>query len=516
MSNDLDNYFLTRAKETRDKANASWNFQAFGWKKYSEEKEKCQKHMYACTEEVSDEEVAAECDNLEFKFVQEKQDSAKETTQTSERKRTNENVPSLYQCAQKLKEEVKIICLENKLYYYDGRCYRALTPDGLISLYREKIDTQLHGVRNMHVFTELYRYLLTDSKIRVTPNWTKLSDLAILNNGIYNVRKGKMKNFSPDIVAFSYVDASFVNEECPKFDNFLYEVTGGDEVLLERLWMTIGYICTQSLDAKAFFVMGQAPNSGKSLLGKFIQNLFEPQYVSSIALSDLNREFSMGSLVGSALNVSLDLPCSKMNPSAVSKLKMLTGGDLITIDEKYVPQFRYQNRAKFLFASNHPIKLAEDDDAFWERMVFLPFDYSVSKERQNEKLLKELLKEKDAVVSKALRYAEKLMKCHYKFPTTKEIEKRIKEWRGITVNTINAFIKNRCIIDDQYRGELVEDLYLQYLGYCAEIGEKAEKQNDFKVYLEKQLGLSHFKMRREKGSNPQSAFRGIQLDAEYL
>lgn len=78
----------------------------------------------------------------------------------------------------------------------------------------------------------------------------------------------------------------------------------------------------------------------------------------------------MGTLVGAAVNISLDLPSSRLSPIAVSKLKMLTGGDMITINEKYVPQFKYQNRAKFIFASNHPLKLVEDDEVFWERVVF--------------------------------------------------------------------------------------------------------------------------------------------------
>lgn len=134
--------------------------------------------------------------------------------------------------------------------------------------------------------------------------------------------------------------------------------------------MFLGYIFTQSLDAKAFFIMGHTPNSGKSLLGKFISCLYEEKYISTIALSDFNGDFSMGTLVGAAVNISLDLPSSRLSLIAVSKLKMLTGGDMITINEKYVPQFKYQNRAKFIFASNHPLKLVEDDEVFWERVVF--------------------------------------------------------------------------------------------------------------------------------------------------
>ena len=265
------------------------------------------------------------------------------------------------------------------------------------------------------------------------------------------------------------------------------------------------------LRSLAFFVMGQASNSGKSLFGHFIQKLFDSSCVSAIALSDMNGEFSLGQLVGKTVNISLDLPHSKVSVAAASKLKMLTGGDLITVNEKYRKQFKYQNRAKFIFASNHPIQLTQDDDAFWERLVFLPFDYSVSRENQNENLLRELLDEKDAVVSKALKYARKLMKRHYQFPTTQEIEKRVRAWRGLEIDTINDFIQNCCLVSEENKGELMEDLYREYIKFCIEQGETYVKQNEFKRYLEDQLGLVHRKMRRESGMNPQSAFCGIQL-----
>lgn len=65
-----------------------------------------------------------------------------------------------------------------------------------------------------------------------------------------------------------------------------------------------------------------------------------------------------------------------MKPSAVSLLKMLTGGDTVEIEQKYMAKFNYRNRAKLLFASNFPIEMYENDDAFGQRMVYLPFDYS--------------------------------------------------------------------------------------------------------------------------------------------
>lgn len=419
---------------------------------------------------------------------------------------------SMSVCAKRLLKQVKLISMDKALYYFNGYCYQMLDKEGLIELYRDKVDDGLHDERGMRLFAELHEYLLTDSKIRVKPDEDDISSFVVLKNGVYDLRTKELKRNTPNVIAFSYVNASFVKGEvCPRFDSFLNEVTGGNEVLIERMWMALGYILTQSMDAKAFFVMGQAPNSGKSLFGHFIQNLYDSNCISAIALSDMNGEFSLGQLVGKAVNVSLDLPHSKISVAAVSKLKMLTGGDLITVNEKYQKQFKYQNRAKFIFASNHPIQLTQDDDAFWDRLVFLPFDYSVSKELQNENLLWELLEEKDAVVSKALKYARRLMKNHYQFPTTPEIEKRIRVWRGMEIDTINDFVKSCCSISSENKGELMEDLYQEYIRFCADKEECPVKKTEFKRYLEDQLGLAHCKMRRENGANPQSAFRGIQL-----
>ena len=213
----------------------------------------------------------------------------KSDTRSDNKKSTVSGVPPLYECAKRLKERVKIICVENRLYYFDGRNYRALDKTGLVRLYRDIVDCNLHGARNVKSFYELYSYLLTDSEIHVKLNSFKPLNLAVLNNGIYNVKKGRFEQFDSSVIAFSYVDAAYVeNAECPRFEQFLRDVTGNNSVLMERMWRFLGYVFTQSLDAKAFFVMGCTPNSGKSLLGKFIMKLYEPQYVSSIALSDFN------------------------------------------------------------------------------------------------------------------------------------------------------------------------------------------------------------------------------------
>lgn len=436
----------------------------------------------------------------------------------SEKPQSKKNdIPSISECAKLLKREVPIIAVDNRLYYYNGKCYEPLTQIGVVTLYMNFVDEKLHHAKSLKVFTELYSLLLADESIRVVVNPKSLERYAILNNGVYDIVARKLKNFSPDIIAFSYVNACYTDyQDCPVFERFLEDITKGNQVLIERMWMTIGYICSLSLEAKAFFVMGQAPNSGKSLFGKFLECLFEPQCVSSIEIGEMHKDFSLGPLVGAAINLSLDLPNAKLKANDVSKLKMLTGGDLVTINEKYIPRFKYLNRAKFVYASNHPIELWEEDDAFWERLVFLPFDYSVDISKRDPGLLEILLEEKDAIVSKSLKYARKLIKSNYKFPCTPEITARINQWRGFEMDTVDMFVQTCCEICSSDEYEILQDMYEAYMKYCNTLNRKYVIHDLFKTYLEKRYGLQHCKKRRNSQENPRSAFKGIRLNREEM
>lgn len=300
------------------------------------------------------------------------------------------------------------------------------------------------------------------------------------------------------------------DEECPNFEAFLEQVTGGDKILIERLWMFLGYTFMLTTEAKSIFIMGMAPDSGKSVLGNFIESLYPKECVSNIALNDLNKNFSLAPLVGAAVNISLDLPSSRLNAEAVSALKMLTGGDVVTINEKYVPRFSYVNRAKFIFATNNAITLAEPDSAFWNRVEYLPFDYSVKKQDQVRNLVEIFQSEKNAIVSKALRKARKLIKRNFEFPSNQRIESQLREWRGIEVPTIDDFVEECCEFDEDYKGELVDMLYSEYEKYCQHIGCVARTRTYFKSYLERVYEIKHIKTRLGT-INPQSAFKGIRL-----
>lgn len=194
----------------------------------------------------------------------------------------------------------------------------------------------------------------------------------------------------------------------------------------------------------------------------------------------------------------------------MSSLKMLTGGDVVTINEKYVPKFSYSNRAKFIFATNNSISLAEQDRAFWNRLVYLPFNYTVPKKKQDRCLQRRLDKEKNAIVSKALGKARKLLKNNFVFPTTPNIERQVREWQGLENPTIDEFVDEYCLLGKEYAGETIERLYSLYEQYCYDFGYEPRSRIIFKNYLENTFNLRHTKMRLG-AENPRSAFKGIAI-----
>ncbi|MCI7102481.1 MAG: DUF5906 domain-containing protein [Faecalibacterium sp.] len=161
--------------------------------------------------------------------------------------------------------------------------------------------------------------------------------------------------------------------ECPVFDEFLDTITEGREELKERFMMALGYLLIEPSNGKYFFVMGYAPNSGKSILGNFIQKLYPENSVSNLSLGELGGKFETESLLYSRINISLDLPQEVLNASAVSKLKRITGGDSLEIQRKNQGSLKLDHNMKFLFATNFPLRIESSDPALFDRIIFLLF-----------------------------------------------------------------------------------------------------------------------------------------------
>ena len=123
---------------------------------------------------------------------------------------------------------------------------------------------------------------------------------------------------------------------------------------------------------KAYFLKG-AKNSGKSTyIDLLVRHFFGARVCSSISLQALLFDrFRLAELDGKILNAYADLSDQKIRDTGI--FKMLTGGDLLTVERKHRDPYQMQNKALLLFSANRYPKIDAGDEAFWDRWIALEF-----------------------------------------------------------------------------------------------------------------------------------------------
>ena len=249
----------------------------------------------------------------------------------------------------------------------------------------------------------------------------------------------------------------------PTADYFFSRVTNSDPMLIQRIYEMIGYLLVPDTHAKSFFLLQGVPNSGKSVLGRFIEGFFPKQCVTALDISRLSGQFLPKSLATSRLNLSMDLPDGLLSKKAVAMLKMLTGDDLVTLEVKYKEARPYRGQCKFLFSINGKLKMYGRDTAFWDRIVCIPFVNSIPKTEWDKYLLLKLDNEREGIMMKALFYYRFLSKRNGKFSGDypPDVEFRLSE-----NETIEEFVSECCDLMESF-SSYTDDLYSAYQAFCS-------------------------------------------------
>lgn len=418
--------------------------------------------------------------------------------------------PSVCQMEEKMLEKTDFLYRKSVLYHYNDQYYEAIDAEGVVALYRQYISPGLDGVKNLRNHLDIYKCMKANPRLKYEDS-LKDKPYCPLKNGILYLNKMKLKHHSSKRITFTVLDACYDEDaECPVFDEFLDTITEGREDLKERFMMALGYLLIEPSSGKYFFVMGYAPNSGKSILGNTIQKLYPENSVSNLSLGELGGKFETESLLYSRINISLDLPQEVLNASAVSKLKRITGGDSIEIQRKNQRSLKLDHNMKFLFATNFLLRIDSNDPAFLDRIIFLPFMKSIPKDERDPDLAKKLWKERDAIVTKALQYARKLMKQGWQFPPIPDVDCMRGIQRKNSMDYLKEFLENHCEMGDYNYFTATSDLRRTYEACCDENGTCPCSATAFNKYMEQAGGVRDRK-RLTASENPVWGFYGIRL-----
>lgn len=278
----------------------------------------------------------------------------------------------------------------------------------------------------------------------------------------------------------------------------------------------LGYCLSPDTSGKVFFLAQGVPNSGKSVLGRFLSDCFDKDAVTALNINDMGQRFSTSELLGKRLSLCMDLPATPWKAPAVAVLKELTGNDLIAADVKYCPQVKFLCAAKFLFGSNHPVTLTTRDDAFMRRLVVIPFRRSVPPEQQDRTLQEKLNAERDAIVTTALAHYFNLKSRGYHFSGNYLLNDVIAKERSTEISSweqaIPEFFFQQCELD-QGAITFTNDLYQRFVGTYPELNHIATFSTKLMALLDREFPgkVKKDRKRQAVGSNPQYVFKGIRL-----
>lgn len=233
----------------------------------------------------------------------------------------------------------------------------------------------------------------------------------------------------------------------PAFDDFIESTCRGNKQLRKRLLEFMAYMLIPGAPAKAFFVLGTASNSGKSLIADFFKELLGSKNICAIPISDFNSRFSAAQLCNKAASFAMECDREALSSVAARKIKACTGHDDVNFEVKMGPEWPHRNIAKIVFGTNHPIRTKHQDLPFYERMVVVPFLYSTPIHLRDQDLLEKLLAERDGIMLKLMKVLKRLLINEFQFSPCLAAEQMRAEWSDCPDFSVREFVKRACIFD---------------------------------------------------------------------
>jgi P4 family phage/plasmid primase-like protien len=187
--------------------------------------------------------------------------------------------------------------------------------------------------------------------------------------------------------------------------------------------------------------------------------------VSYLSLSDFSRNFGLDSTIGKALNIADD--CSSDTVLDLGKFKQFVGGAPLSIDRKNKERLNTVPTAKIMCAWNTRLKIKDETDSFWRRLILFPFKKLKSK--PNKKMIDVRFWLESGEMPGVLLWAIKglvRLQNQGEFSLARVCEDAKNEYREQR-NPTQRFLKDHLIEDPNGRIK-VKWLYTLYKHWCEE------------------------------------------------
>lgn len=243
-------------------------------------------------------------------------------------------------------------------------------------------------------------------------------------------------------------------------DEFFKTATLNNEDLQTLLYESIGYSLLKTVDMASCFILTGSGRNGKSTFLDLVKGVVGDKNATSVDFKELGRNFGIGGLANKLVSLAGDISNQRINDSDM--FKKIVSGDMVRIDEKYEKKYDTVLFSTLFFSANELPRSPDTTDAFYRRLMIIPFNANLEKISKIEGILfkQKLLSDKtlEYVTYKAVQAIRKVLMTNCDF-TEPDVCRQEKQKYKILNSSVLTWVTETS--KDMEDGN-VQDLYEAY------------------------------------------------------
>lgn len=300
-----------------------------------------------------------------------------------------------------------------------------------------KLDAKLAGTVGF-VRNTIRDYILPNPLCRInSSDFDRLKETFAVGNGYINLRTGEF--FKPDTEALlrKHSNVMYVKgAECPRWRQFMKEITCGDQEEESYLKRFVGYCMLGDPKEQLLHIFKGYGGNGKSVFLDAVMSLFgdysgRTEKATLVSAGRLNGRAAGGaspdlaSLKGKRL-----VCCTELDDSdklKAGEVKALTGDQAVTARALYAGYSTFQVTWNLLIVTNNVPRCTDLSDGLARRLRIVDFKYKVPAEKRDLDLPKKLEVELSGILNWAVEGAQEYLRHGLK--PTKAIQMETEQYK---------------------------------------------------------------------------------------
>lgn len=305
-------------------------------------------------------------------------------------------------------------------------------------------------------------------------------------NGIIDLTTGQLRPHDPELYLTQLLPHDYdPDAECPRWLQFLHEITCGDQELSDYIHRAVGYSFTgETSEEKLFFMYGGGANGKSKFIGALRHVLGD--YGTSLSFEALlnsrnsTPEQGFAHLPGKRLATATEAGGNRSwNQEALTRI---TGRDAIRGKQLYKDTFEFYAVCKIWVAANNLPRVEDYGEAMWRRLSLIPFLAHFEGANKDPDLEAKLKDEAKGIFAWAVRGAARWYRERLRVEPA-ILRESLRHYREDS-DTLGSWITEYCELGSTLKCT-AKELYASYRAYAKENNEREMTQTAFGTALSK-------------------------------